>query len=97
MNRIKRIPTRIFNVVPTRIFSIIPMRILSIFPARIFTIMGLLMIYPAVYSQASLDSLLERVIQNNPTITGAGQYYENVRLASRTNLFPENPDLESAY
>lgn len=49
------------------------------------------------WSQASLDSLLNRVLQNNLSIIGAGQYYENTRLASRTNLYLENPELEYGY
>ena len=49
------------------------------------------------WSQASLDSLLSKVLQNNLSIMGAGQYYENTRIASRTNLYPENPELEYAY
>ncbi|MCK4750106.1 MAG: TolC family protein, partial [Bacteroidales bacterium] len=48
-------------------------------------------------SQASLDSLMNRVLHNNQTIIGAGQYYENARISSRTNLYPENPELEYAY
>ncbi len=49
------------------------------------------------WSQASLDSLLSKVLQNNLSIIGAGQYYENTRIASRTNLYPKNPELEYAY
>ncbi len=58
---------------------------------------GLLCINISVFSQSSLDTLLSRVIQNSPAITGAGQYYKNVRIASRTNLYPENPELEYYY
>jgi len=63
----------------------------------IFCLVGLLGTTLSVYPQSSLDTLLARVNQYNPGITGAGQYYENVRVASRTNLFPENPELEYAY
>jgi cobalt-zinc-cadmium efflux system outer membrane protein len=63
----------------------------------LFCLVGLLGTNLAVYTQASLDTLLTRVYQNSPAITGAGQYYENVRIASRTNLFPENPEIEYAY
>ena len=48
-------------------------------------------------SQASLDSLLSRVLQNNRTLAGATQYYENTLVSSRTNLYPDNPELEYGY
>ncbi len=91
------IPTRLFSRFPKRISSLFPTRISGLILIRIFCFLGLLLINPSVYSQASLDTLLDRVIQNNPTLTGAGQYYENVLIASRTNLFPDNPELEYAY
>jgi len=49
------------------------------------------------WSQSSLDSLLSRVIQNNRTLAGVRQYYENTRISARTNLYPENPEVEYAH
>jgi len=50
-----------------------------------------------VNSQPSLDSLLSRVNQNNRTLTGARQFYENTRISAKTNLYPENPEVEYAH
>ena len=50
-----------------------------------------------VSSQASLDSLLTAVLQNNRIIIGSAQYLENKRIASRTNLYPANPQLEFGH
>ncbi len=50
-----------------------------------------------VIPQVSLDSLLSAVLQNNRGIIGSVQYLENKRIASRTNLYPENPELEFGH
>jgi cobalt-zinc-cadmium efflux system outer membrane protein len=50
-----------------------------------------------VIPQASLDSLLSAVLQNNRSIIGSAQYLENKRIASRTNLYPENPEVEFGH
>jgi len=49
------------------------------------------------WSQQSLDSLLSRVNQNNRTLTSARQFYENTRISAKTNLYPENPEIEYAH
>jgi len=51
----------------------------------------------SVWSQPSLDSLLSRVNQNNRTLTGAKQFYENTRISAKTNLYPENPEVEYTH
>jgi len=50
-----------------------------------------------LFSQKSLDSLLIRVERNNPAVMAAYQYYENVRVGSRTNLYPENPVIQYGH
>ncbi len=53
------------------------------------SIQVLILFSVSAWSQASLDSLMNRVLQNNRTLAGANQYYENTRIASRTNIYPE--------
>jgi outer membrane protein, heavy metal efflux system len=48
-------------------------------------------------SQPSLDSLLSRVNQNNRTLEGARQFYENTRISAKTDLYPDNPEVEYAH
>lgn len=56
----------------------------------------LLLVSQSVSSQASLDTLLARVLKSNKNLIGAGQYYENVLHSARVNRYPENPELEFA-
>ncbi|MFC2112238.1 TolC family protein [Bacteroidota bacterium] len=48
-------------------------------------------------AQSTLETLLDAVLQNNRSIKGSVQYLENTRIASRTNLYPENPELEFGH
>ena len=47
--------------------------------------------------QASLDSLMLRVVNNNRTLTTASQYFETVQTGSKRNLYLENPEIAFAY
>jgi len=55
----------------------------------------LVMMVPGVRAQVSLDSLLHQAERNSPDIRTAYQYYENARV--RTNLYPENPEIEYGH
>jgi outer membrane protein TolC len=48
-------------------------------------------------SQASLDSLISRVINYNKALGSAGQYYETVKTGSKRNLYLDNPEVGFAY
>ena len=43
--------------------------------------------------QASLDSLMLRVLQHNRTLGTASQYFETVQTGSKRNLYLENPEV----
>ena len=47
--------------------------------------------------QASLDSLMLRVVNNNRTLTTASQYFETVQTGSKRNFYLENPEVGFAY
>ena len=47
--------------------------------------------------QASLDSLMIRVVNHNRTVSTASQYFETVQTGSRRNLYLENPEAGFAY
>lgn len=66
-------------------------------PVKYFTTGLILFSCLRAYPQASLDTLLARVLSKNPEIIGAKQYLENTRITSRTNLYPENPEVEYAH
>jgi cobalt-zinc-cadmium efflux system outer membrane protein len=44
-------------------------------------------------SQASLDSLMIRVLQHNKTLGTANQYYKTVQTGARRNLYLDNPEV----
>ncbi len=47
--------------------------------------------------QASLDSLMMRVIHHNRTLGTASQYFETVQTGSKRNLYLDNPEVGFAY
>lgn len=47
--------------------------------------------------QASLDSLMIRVVNHNRTLGTAGQYFETVQTGSKRNLYLENPEVGFGY
>ena len=51
----------------------------------------------AVTPQASLDSLMMRVITHNRTLGTASQYFETVQTGSKRNLYLDNPEVGFAY
>jgi cobalt-zinc-cadmium efflux system outer membrane protein len=59
---------------------------------------GILMLVciPAV-PQASLDSLMTRVLQHNLSLSTAGQYFESVQTGAKRNLYLDNPELGFGY
>ena len=50
-----------------------------------------------VIPQASLDSLLARVLQHNRALGTASQHYESVRIGSKRNLYLDNPEVGFGY
>jgi outer membrane protein, heavy metal efflux system len=56
---------------------------------------GLILLSHFANAQVSLDSLLRISENNNPEIRSAYQSYQNSRV--RTNLFPENPEVEFGH
>ena len=64
---------------------------------KILTILSIVIMAPVIRAQISLDSLIQMAERNNPEILAAYQYYENTRVGSKTNLFPDNPEIEYAY
>ena len=61
---------------------------------NVFVLLLIVMV-PGVRAQVSLDSLLRLAERNSPDIRTAYQYYENARI--RTNLYPENPEIEYGH
>ena len=51
---------------------------------------------PAI-PQASLDSLMMRVVNHNRTLGTASQYFETVQTGSKRNLYLDNPEVGFAY
>ena len=47
--------------------------------------------------QASLDSLMMRVIYHNRTLGTASQYFETVQTGSKRNLYLDNPEVGFSY
>ncbi len=58
---------------------------------------ALFLVSLTVTPQASLDSLMMRVISHNRTVGTANQYFETVQTASKRNLYLDNPELGFAY
>jgi outer membrane protein TolC len=56
----------------------------------------ILLSFPAC-PQASLDSLMIRVVNHNRTVGAASQYFETVQTGSKRNLYLENPEVGFAY
>jgi outer membrane protein TolC len=50
-----------------------------------------------VIPQASLDSLMTRVVNHNRTLGTASQYFETVQTGSKRNLYLDNPEVGFAY
>jgi outer membrane protein TolC len=63
-----------------------------------FIIAGILFLVslPAI-PQASLDSLMMRVLLHNRTLGTAGQYFEAFRIGTKRNLYLENPEVGLGY
>lgn len=63
-----------------------------------YIISGILILvsFPAT-PQASLDSLMIRVVNHNRTLGTASQYFETVQTGSKRNFYLENPEVGFAY
>ena len=57
----------------------------------------LLLVSSGAYPQASLDSLMIRVLHHNRTLGTASQYFETVQTGSKRNLYLDNPEVGFAY
>jgi cobalt-zinc-cadmium efflux system outer membrane protein len=64
---------------------------------KYITSCALFLVSVAVTPQASLDSLMMRVISHNRTLGTASQYFETVQTGSKRNLYLENPEVGFAY
>ncbi len=51
----------------------------------------------AVHPQASLDSLMIRVLHHNRTIGTADQSFETIKIGSKRNLYLQNPEIGFGY
>lgn len=59
---------------------------------------SLTILFPGVgFAQSNLDAVLESVAQNNKAIVANKQYWEARKLAFRTGLTPENPEVVYDY
>jgi len=56
-----------------------------------------LLVSSGAYPQASLDSLMIRVLHHNRTLGTASQYFETVQTGSKRNLYLDNPEVGFAY
>jgi cobalt-zinc-cadmium efflux system outer membrane protein len=57
----------------------------------------LLLVYIPALPQASLDSLMIRVLQYNRSLSMAGQYFESVQTGAKRNLYLDNPEVGFGY
>lgn len=57
----------------------------------------LFLVFLPATPQASLDSLMMRVLNHNRTLGTASQYFETVQTGSKRNLYLENPEVGFAY
>jgi len=51
----------------------------------------------SLFAQSSLDTLLSRIENGNPTLKTAQSYLESRKLEARTGLTPANPEVEFGY
>jgi len=64
---------------------------------KYITIAILSLVFLPATPQASLDSLMIRVVNNNRTLSTASQYFETVQTGSKRNFYLENPEVGFAY
>ncbi len=66
-------------------------------PLKYITTAILFLVFLPATPQASLDSLMMRVLNHNRTLGTASQYFETVQTGSKRNLYLENPEVGFAY
>jgi cobalt-zinc-cadmium efflux system outer membrane protein len=66
-------------------------------PLKYITTAFLFLVFLPATPQASLDSLMMRVLNHNRTLGTASQYFETVQTGSKRNLYLENPEVGFAY
>ncbi len=58
------------------------------------TLILLLFLSFPVFSQSTIDNLLESVKTNNKQLQASYQNTESTKLSSQTGIFPDNPEVE---
>ncbi len=66
-------------------------------PIEFTLLIAVLLAGPCLFAQSSLDSLLVRVEERNPTLIAAQSLLESRKLDARTGLTPPNPEVEFGY
>lgn len=66
-------------------------------PVKYITFVILCLASMGASSQASLDSLMMRVVQYNRAVGTAHQYFETVQTGARRNLYLDNPEVGIGY
>jgi len=66
-------------------------------PLKYISTAILFLVFLPATPQASLDSLMMRVLNHNRTLGTASQYFETVQTGSKRNLYLENPEVGFAY
>lgn len=64
---------------------------------KIITTLAIILSVSGLYSQNTLDTLLNLVTERNPTILAAGSLLESRKLDARKGLTPDNPQVEFGY